>query len=65
MLVSGQIVCVFETTLFFIMSLCYTDGQDDCMEVVISHCEKLSTIDRNAMRHLDLCYVCIYAKKCV
>lgn len=35
------------------------DGQDDCMEVVISHCEKLANIDRNAMRHLDLCYVCI------
>ncbi|XP_037047146.1 transforming growth factor beta activator LRRC32-like [Bradysia coprophila] len=33
------------------------DGQDDCMEVVISHCEKLSNIDRNAMRHLDLCYL--------
>ncbi|KAJ6617885.1 Leucine-rich alpha-2-glycoprotein, partial [Pseudolycoriella hygida] len=33
------------------------DGQDDCVEVVISHCEKLSNIDRNAMRHLDLCFL--------
>jgi len=33
------------------------DGQDDCVEVVISHCERLSNIDRNAMRHLDLCFL--------
>lgn len=29
------------------------------MEVVISHCEKFSKIDENALRHLDICSVCI------
>lgn len=37
----------------------FVDGQGDCMEIIISHCEKLSKIDENALAHLDLCSVSI------
>lgn len=35
----------------------FADRQEDCMEIVISHCEKLSKIDENAFVHLDICNV--------
>lgn len=49
-----EINCDIETFSIYI-----ADGQGDCMEIVISHCEKLSKIHEIALRHLDVCNVCI------